>query len=148
MKLKIKRIDKSLPLPVYEKGSACFDFICRQSVTVNPGEIKLVPSNVVIKVPKGYTILIFPRSSTPIKKGIIQPHSVGVLDSFYCGENDEIVLMFMNLTDKTVEVKRGEHLAQGMLVKYEQVEWIEVDRMKEKGRGGYNADFERKNKKR
>lgn len=147
MKIKTKRIDKSLPLPDYEKGAACFDFICREDVAIKPGEIKLVPLNSVIKLPASYTILIFVRSSTPIKKGLILANSVGILDSFYCGDKDELVAEFLNITSKDVEIKRGEILVQGMLIKHENVEWEEVDKMKDKGRGGYKINLMRSGKK-
>jgi len=147
MKLKIKRIDKSLPLPSHDKGASCFDFVCRKSVKIKPKEIALVPTNSVIKIPEGYTLLVFSRSSTPLKKGLILANSVGVLDSFYCGDKDEIMLMFYNITKKSVIVNRGEHLAQGMVVEHEEIIWDEVEKMPEKGRGGYNSDFNRKDKK-
>lgn len=140
MKIKTKRIDKSLPLPDYERGASCFDFVCRESVTIKPREIKLVPLNSVIKLPQGYTLLIFVRSSTPIRKGLILANSVGILDSFYCGDKDELVAEFLNITNKNVKVKRGEILVQGMLVKHETVEWEEVNKMEDKGMGGYESD--------
>lgn len=146
MKLKTKRIDKTLPLPDYEKGAACFDFVCRENAKIAPREIKLIPLNSVIKVPEGYSILIYPRSSTPLKKGLILANSVGILDSFYCGDKDEILAMFLNVTDKEVEIKKGERLVQGMLIKHETAQWEEVERMEEKGRGGYSTDFNRKAK--
>lgn len=140
MKLRIKRVDKSLPLPNYEKDAACFDFVCRDGVMIKPGEIKLVPANNVIEVPKGYTLLIFNRSSTPMVKGLMLANGVGVSDSFFRGENDEILLAFLNITDREVRVEKGELLAQEMLVKFEHVEWSEVSKMGEKGRGGYNLE--------
>lgn len=146
MKLKTKRIDKSLPLPDYEKGAACFDFLCREDVIIKPRELKLVPSNSVIQVPEGYTLLLFARSSTPMKKGLILANGVGVLDSFSSEDKDEIMIEFFNITDHEVEIKKGERLAQGMLLKHETVEWEEVDTMENTGRGGYDSDFNRPDK--
>lgn len=147
MKLKTKRVDKNLSLPEYETGAACFDFVCREDAVIKPKEIKLVPLNSVIKLPEGYTVLIFMRSSTPLKKGVIMANSVGVLDSFYCGDSDEIITEFFNITDHDVEIKRGEILVQGMLLKHEVVDWEEVEKMEDKGRGGYVADLGREDKK-
>ena len=131
MNIKIKRFDKSLPLPEYDKGAACFDLLCRQQVTIKPKETKLVPVNIAVQIPSGYTILIFVRSSTPIKKGLTLANSVGVIDPFYRGEKDEVLVEFFNLTDKPVIIEKGEKLAQGMVVKCEIVRWQEVDEMKE-----------------
>ena len=139
MKIDIKRIDKSLPLPVYEKGAACFDFICRESLLIGPKEIKLVPANTVVKLPPGYTLIVLSRSHLPLKKGLMLALGVGVIDPFYCGDKDEIYLQFYNFTEKSVKVERGEQLAQGMIVKYETAEWNEVESMLEEGIGGYWA---------
>ena len=138
MKLTIKRFDKTLPLPHYEeKGAACFDFTIRSEVTFKPMEIKLVPLNVAIKVPDGYALLVFARSSTPLRKGLIVPHGAGIVDPFYCGDNDEILIELMNKTETDVTVKRGEFLAQGMVIKVEEIDWQETETMGSVGKNGY-----------
>jgi len=139
MKIKIKRTDPSLPLPLQKEGAACFDFVCRETTTIKPNEIKLVPSNTVVKVPKGYALLIFARSSTPLRKGLVLANGIGVVDPFFCGDKDEIVFEFLNVTDEDVVVERGETLAQGMVIKHESVEWEEIEKMGEKGKGGYSV---------
>lgn len=137
MKLDIKRFDKDIDLPGGEAGAACFDFYCREETTLEPGEIKLVPLNNAIKVPSGHVLLLFVRSSTPRKKGLTFANNVGVIDPFYCGDQDEILGMFKNITDKPVTITKGERLTQGMIVKTEPVEWNEVDSMNSDGHGGY-----------
>ena len=138
MKLRIKRFDKSLDLPGGEKGAACFDFYCREDKTIQPGEITLVPLNNAIVVPHGYVLLLFVRSSTPKKKGLTLANNVGVIDPFYCGDNDEILAMFRNITDKPVKVKKGDRLTQGMIIKTNPVTWDEVDHFGDEGHGGYH----------
>lgn len=139
MKIRIKRIDKSLPLPSYEDGASCFDFVCRENKIIQPKEIKIVPSNCIIEVPKGYSLLIFARSGTPVKKGLILANGVGVIDLFYSGDKDEIVFEFLNITEEVIEIKKGEILAQGMIIKHSQVEWNEVEKMGTQGIGGYET---------
>jgi dUTP pyrophosphatase len=137
MKVSIKRIDKELPLPVYEtEGAAGFDFIARENRMIQPKEIVLVPGNIVVQIPKGYMLAVVSRSSTPKKKGIMLPHSFGVIDSDYCGPEDEIWIQVMNFTDEVVEVKRGEKIAQGILYPVVQAIWEEVDEMQAPNRGG------------
>ena len=139
MKAKIKRIDASLPLPVYHtKGSVGFDIVCREDTVVKPKEIALVPGNVVVKVPEGYMLLVALRSSTPRKYGLIKPHGVGILDNDYCGDEDEIKIQVYNFTDWDVVVKRGDRIAQGVFVKVEKFEWEEVDMMGS-SRGGFGS---------
>ena len=52
MKVKIKRVDSTLPLPVYETmGSVGFDLIARESSIVAVGSIELIPANIIVEVP-------------------------------------------------------------------------------------------------
>lgn len=137
MRLNIKRFDTSLDLPSGEAGAACFDFSCREKTTVEPNKIELIPLNVAIKIPEGYVLLLFSRSSTPIKKGLMLANGVGVVDPFYCGDKDEILGMFLNITDKPVIVEKGDRIAQGMIVKTQDFAWNEVASMNSEGHGGY-----------
>ena len=74
MKVKITRIDKSLPLPKYEtKGSVGFDFVAREDTEIQPHAVALVPGNVIVEVPLGYMLLVSLRSSTPRKKACLSP---------------------------------------------------------------------------
>ena len=143
MELKVKRFDKSLPLPEYEKGAACFDLICREDAVIEPKEIKLVPANIAVKIPAGYALLIFIRSSTPMKKGLMLANGVAVGDPFYCGDKDEVLIEFWNFTGKAVNISKGEKLAQAMVIKSEMVTWNEVEQMGEEGVGGYKTDWEK-----
>jgi dUTP pyrophosphatase len=140
MKAQIQRIDSSLPLPTYEtRGSAAFDLITRETTTIEPGLIGLVPGNVIVKVPEGFALLIFPRSSLPRKKGLTCPHSIGLIDNDYHGPKDEIYVQVKNITDKPVTVERGERIAQGLFVKIERAEWDEVDGHGAETRGGFGS---------
>ncbi len=89
MKVKIKRIDTSMPLPVYEtQGAVGFDIYCREQTKINPKDIALVPSNLIIETPKGHMLMLALRSSTPKKKNLLKPHGIGIIDNDYCGEKD------------------------------------------------------------
>ncbi|OGH12582.1 MAG: dUTPase [Candidatus Levybacteria bacterium RIFCSPHIGHO2_01_FULL_36_15] len=136
----IKRFDKTLPLPEYKTdGSIGFDLVCRQETVIRPFEVKLIPLNVVIKIPKGYGLFLIPRSSTPLKKNLLIPNGVGVIDQDYCGENDEIKLPVLNFSKKDVTVTKGERIAQAVFVKLEKFNFSEIDSMKEKSRGGFGS---------
>lgn len=140
MRVKIQRIDKSLPLPVYEtRGSVGFDLIAREDVTVPPEEIALIPANVIVEVPKGYALVIASRSSTPKKLGLTKPHGIGIIDNDYCGPEDEIKIQVRSLGANEVKVKRGDKLAQGLFVKVDQLEFEEVDAMNNETRGGFGS---------
>jgi dUTP pyrophosphatase len=140
MKVQIKRIDKSLPLPVYETdGAVGFDIIAREDHTITPGKIGIVPSNLIVAVPKGYMLVVASRSSTPLKKGLTPPHGFGIIDHDYCGSEDEIGVLVYNFTEENVEVHRGEKIAQGVFVKIDKFEWEEVDEMTGETRGGFGS---------
>lgn len=137
MNVQVKRIDDSLPLPRYEtKGAAGFDFLARIDVTVEPKEIALVPGNIIVQIPEGFMLAVVSRSSTPKKKGVMLPHSFGVIDSDYCGPEDEIWVQVMNFRDEPVTIQRGEKIAQGIFYPVTQAKWEEVEEMTAPSRGG------------
>lgn len=139
MRLKIKRVDKSLPLPEYKtKGSVAFDIYSRIVETIKPREIKYLPSNLIIQVPKGYFLMIAARSSTH-KKGLFMANGIGVLDQDYCGPEDEILIPLYNFTNKKVIVKKGDRIAQGILTPIKKAEWQEIKMITEKSRGGFGS---------
>ena len=140
MKVKIKRIDKELPLPVYEThGSVGFDLIAREDTRVHSGAIELVPANIIIEVPDGYMLMLASRSSTPRKKGVMQPYGIGIIDLDYCGPEDEIKIQIYNFTEEVQEIKRGDKIAQGVFVKIDKPQWEEVEEMTSETRGGFGS---------
>lgn len=140
MRVSLQRIDPSLPLPSYQTaGAVGFDILTRETTVVEPGSIALIPGNIIVKVPEGYALLIVPRSSMPRKKGLVCPHSLGVIDCDYHGENDEILVQVKNVTDKPVTVERGERIAQGLFVNVEKAEWEEVESHGAESRGGFGS---------
>lgn len=140
MQVKIKRIDKSLPLPVYEtEGSVGFDVLAREATTIESGTIELIPANVVIEVPKGYMLIVASRSSTPRKKGLTPPHGFGIIDHDYCGPEDEVKIQVYNFSSEPVKIERGEKIAQGVFVRIDKFEWEEVDEINAESRGGFGS---------
>ena len=151
MKVKIKRFDKSLPLPEFDESDpksgerydksrvAGFDFFCREDVVIGPHELALVGVNNSIQTPPNCFLLLSVRSSTPWKKGLMLANGIGIVDPFFSGDADELKIQLYNITDKPVEVKKGETLAQGIIVRREPVEWEEVETMGVDGHGGYKT---------
>jgi dUTP pyrophosphatase len=138
--VKIMRINKGMPLPKYEtEGSVGFDLASRDDVIVKPGEIKLIPSNVIIEVPKGYALILASRSSTPKKFGLMKPHGIGVVDLDYCGPQDEIKIQVYNFTDEEVQIKKGDKIAQGLFMRVDRLEFREVDEITPESRGGFGS---------
>lgn len=143
MHVRIQRVDKSLPLPVYEtQGSVGFDLIARESVTIEAGKIELIPGNVIIEVPQGYMLAVASRSSTPKKKGLTPPHGFGIIDHDYCGPTDEVKIQVYNFSNAAVTIERGEKIAQGVFVRVDKFEWQEVEQIREESRGGFGSTDE------
>lgn len=140
MQITIKRIDKDLPLPQYHtSGAAAFDFYSRETLTIEAKTVARIPSNFIIATPTGYFLMVAARSSLASKKGLMLANGIGIIDSDYCGENDEILISVYNFTDQPVVVERGERIAQGTFVKIEQGIWEEVEKMTSKDRGGFGS---------
>jgi dUTP pyrophosphatase len=106
---------------------------------VAPGQVALVRTGLVIEVPAGYFLAIFARSSTPLKRGLIVSNGVGVVDPDYSGPEDEVMIQVLNVTTADVHVKRGDRLAQGIVLPAPRVTWDEVATIREVTRGGFGA---------
>jgi len=143
MKIRIKRFDKSLPLPEYKtSGAAAFDLTARISLEIPPRKVGYIPLNIACETPEGYFLLLAARSSTH-KKGLILVNGIGIGDPDFTGDEDEYAAAYLNFTDNTVQVEAGERIAQGMFVKFKKAEWEEVDSLGNKIRGGFGSTGEK-----
>ena len=140
LKVRIHRLHAEAVIPKYQtEGSAAFDLAAAERVVVAPGEVRLVPTGLVIEVPAGMFLGIFARSSTPLKRGLMVANGVGVVDSDYCGPEDEVKIAVVNVTAKPVTIEPGDRIAQGILLPAPRVTWEEVDRVRSSSRGGFGA---------
>ena len=140
LKVRIHRLHAEAVIPQYQtEGSAAFDLAAVERVLVAPGEVRLVPTGLVIEVPAGMFLGIFARSSTPLKRGLMVANGVGVVDSDYCGPEDEVKIAVVNVTATPVTVEPGDRIAQGILLPAPRVTWEEVDRVRSSSRGGFGA---------
>jgi dUTP pyrophosphatase len=140
MRLKIKRLPSAVGLPEPATGGAAgFDLSAAADLEIPPHTIRLVGTGLVIGVPDGHFLGIFARSSTPLKRGLMVANGVGIIDSDYCGPDDEIKIQVLNITDAPVKVARGDRLAQGILLPAPRVEWDEVEDITPTSRGGFGS---------
>ena len=119
--------------------SAGFDLSAAADLTIAPGQIALVPTGLVIEVPSGYFLGIFARSSTPLKRGLLVANGVGIIDPDYSGPDDEVRIQVLNITATAVTVKRGDRLAQGIVLPAPRVTWDETTVLREETRGGFGS---------
>ena len=139
MKVKIRRFDKSLPMPVYKTpGSVAVDLYSRVDVEIPAGEIFYIPMNIAIEIPQGYFVLLAARSSVH-KMGIQPINGVGIFDRDFYGDNDEYHFIVRNFTNDTVKIEKGTRLCQLLLMKYDIFEFEEVNEMGNPSRGGIGS---------
>jgi dUTP pyrophosphatase len=137
MKVQIRRIDADVPLPMYKTdGSVAMDCAARVDYTIPADTLAYIPLNVCIKPPKGHFVFLAARSSLH-KRGLFLANSVGIFDEDFSGDGDEYAAAVYNYTQHLIEIKKGERLAQIMILPYDRVEWEEVDSLGSKNRGGY-----------
>ena len=140
MILPISRLNPSIDLPRYETaGSAGFDLASSVDMTVQPNEVALVPTGLVIAVPEGHVLGVFARSSTPLKRGLMVANGVGLVDSDYRGPHDEIKIEVLNFTTAPVQIRRGDRLAQGVILPFVRAEWREETVATAPTRGGFGS---------
>ena len=107
-----------------------------EPVTLKPLQRALIPTGLFISLPVGYEAQVRPRSGLAIKKGITVLNTPGTIDADYRGE---ICIILVNLSDEPFVVNDGERVAQMVIARHEQAEWIEVETLDEteRGAGGF-----------
>jgi len=137
---RIRRLRPDVTLPAYQTAeSAGFDLAASEDVTIEPGEVALVPTGLVIEVPHGHFLGVFARSSTPLKRGLMVANGVGVVDPDYSGPDDEVKIEVVNFTRQPVRVAKGDRIAQGLFIPVVQARWIEADEIRAASRGGFGS---------
>ena len=138
--MKIKIINKSKhELPGYATSAAAgMDLRAdlNEPVTLKSLERALIPTGLFIELPAGYEAQIRPRSGLAFKNGLTVLNSPGTIDADYRGE---IKVILVNLSNQNFTINNGERVAQMVIAKHEQAEWIEVEQLieTERGAGGF-----------
>lgn len=137
--LKFWRVHPDVKLPKHQtEGSACFDLsfqghgkfkvtgfnrmnkpverILQGSMTISPGDRMMVPTGLVMDIPKGYSVRLHARSGTSLKQGLVLANAEGVIDSDYV---EEVYILIHNISENAQTINFGDRVAQGELVKNE-----------------------------
>ena len=144
--LNIKIINKSeYESPKYEtEQSAGVDLRANidEEIILYPMERKLIPTGIFIELPKGYEAQIRPRSGLAAKHGITVLNSPGTIDADYRGE---IMVLLINLSNEYFSVKPGMRIAQMIIARHEQANFLDFDVLSETERGdggfGHSGNF-------
>lgn len=108
----------------------------QSTVIIYPGGRALIPTGLQIALPQGYEARIQPRSGLALKNGISVLNTPGCIDSDYRGD---IGVILINHGTSSFEVKQGDRIAQMIISKAEQAEFVLVDTLNdtERGAGGF-----------
>lgn len=109
-------------LPVRETAHAAgYDLKAAETVTIQPGEIKLVPTGLKAYMQDGEVLYLYDRSSGARKLGIVLVNSVGVIDGDYYnnpGNEGHMYGQFINITDKKVTIEKGTRMVQAVFAPF------------------------------
>lgn len=119
----VEEIYKNLILPKRAtKGSAGYDFFSPFDFTLKPGETIKIPTGIRAYIEDSYVLSLYPRSGLGFKYRIQLNNTVGIIDSDYYNAKNEghIMIKLTNDTNenKTLEIKKGDGIAQGIFTEY------------------------------
>ena len=105
-------------------------------ITLKPMERRLIPTGLYIALPKGYEAQVRPRSGLALKHGITVLNTPGTIDADYRGE---LMVLLINFSAEDFIINAGERIAQMVIARHEQAEFVEVEVLDEteRGAGGY-----------
>ncbi|WP_105134308.1 dUTP diphosphatase [Streptococcus suis] len=126
-------------LPKRETAHAAgYDLKAAETVSLEPGEIKLVPTGVKAYMQANEVLYLYDRSSNPRKKGLVLINSVGVIDGDYYGNpanEGHIFAQMRNITEETVVVETGERIVQAVFAPFLLVDGDQADGVRTGGFG-------------
>jgi len=130
------RLDPDLALPTYARaGDAGADLVAREDVTLAAaGGRALVATGVAVAIPVGWAGFVLPRSGLALRHGVTCLNTPGLIDAGY---RDELRVLLVN-TDPTTtyQVRRGDRIAQLVLMRVEEARFGVVDHLPRSERGG------------
>ena len=135
------KVKEGAVLPVYKTIGAAGADICAfvsDTIVINPGEVKMIPTGLSFEIPEGYEIQIRPRSGLAAKNGITCLNTPGTIDSDYRGE---VQVILINLGKQAFEVHSGDRIAQAVVAPVTHGIFSETDTLHEtaRGTGGFGS---------
>jgi dUTP pyrophosphatase len=143
LRVKVVRLPhgRDLALPAYQSvGAAGLDLLAavEKPLTLKPGARALVPTGLILEIPRGFEAQVRPRSGLALRHGIGVLNTPGTIDSDYRGE---VQVLLINLGDKPFAVVRGERIAQLVVQRIERAELSEAVEVSvtRRGAGGFGS---------
>ena len=127
MQIKFKKLNQSAQMPTYAKPwDAGADLYANEDCTIYYNSHNTVSTGIAVEIPAGYVGLIHPRSGMASKHGITVLNSPGTIDAGYRGE---LKVILVNHTGIDYEVIKGDKIAQLVIQKVEEAQFVEVDEL-------------------
>lgn len=158
-KVKIKKVRNNTIIPQSKNGNWFDCYISKISVVQNigrldwnevneqsvdkgavvykPGDVVVVYLGFATELGEGYEAHLIPRSSTFTNYGLLLTNSMGLIDSTYCGDNDEWKAVFYATRSGVLRV--GERVVQMTIEKTNKFDLVEVEHLGNEDRGGYGS---------
>jgi dUTP pyrophosphatase len=140
VELPFKRLDPAAELPAQaHEGDAGLDLCSSIDVEVLPGERAMVPTGLSVAIPAGHAGLVLPRSGLASRQGLTLANAPGLIDSGYRGE---VTCAVVNLDrDQAVKIRRGDRIAQLVVVALPQIlpSWVDDLPSSSRGEGGFGS---------
>lgn len=138
-KIKLKKLDKNVILPTKQsKGSSGLDIYSNENAIVEMGENKLIRTGFSLELPPGFEAQIRSRSGLALKYRIFVLNSPGTIDEDYRGE---VGVILMNLGDNNFVVKKGDRIAQLIILEIPSIVLEETATLSDtiRGEGGFGS---------
>ena len=109
-----------------------------ESIKLKPLERIVIKTGIFIQLPVGYEAQVRPRSGLAFKRGVTVLNSPGTIDADYRGE---VGVILVNLSSEDFIIEDGERIAQMVIAKHEQADWLQVEKLEdsERGAGGFGS---------
>ena len=139
MEIKVKYFDNEIDkLQKIDKGD-WIDLRAAETVELKKGESKLINLGVGMILPEGYEAHVVPRSSTFKNFGITQANHMGIIDEYYCGNNDQ--WKFHAIAHRDTIIHKNDRICQFRIDKKQpqDLTFVTVDHLKDTDRGGFGS---------
>jgi dUTP pyrophosphatase len=135
VRLEFRKLDPAVALPRRARtGDAGLDLASNADVVVGPGERAMVATGLAVAIPSGHAGLVLPRSGLASRRGLTLANAPGLIDAGYRGE---VTVAVVNLDRReAVQIRRGDRVAQLLVVPFVEAEPVEVRELPETERGG------------
>lgn len=108
--------DKRLLPERATKNSVGYDFVSPEDYEIKPGVTIAIDSGVSCEFSDDLWLGIYGRSSF-VKKGLMNPLGVGIIDSDYHATGNNIGIILKNVSNEPIIIKQGDAIAQGIFHK-------------------------------